>query len=99
MSRWAPLLPSLGTPTAAHAADPLLFVYFKEPANMGVFFAISNDGYRFRPLNGGKPWFGIEHAGALIRDPFLTRGSTPRHAAACPVGQVPDLPTGRSPAT
>ena len=31
MSRWAPLLPSLGTLTAAHAADPLLFVYFKDP--------------------------------------------------------------------
>jgi sucrose-6-phosphate hydrolase SacC (GH32 family) len=41
---------------------------------MGVFFAMSEDGYHFHPLNGGKPWFGIEHAGALIRDPFITRG-------------------------
>lgn len=55
-------------------ADPLLFVYFKEPANMGVFYAVSEDGYRWKTLNGGKPWMGIEHAGALIRDPFITRG-------------------------
>jgi hypothetical protein len=52
----------------------MLFVYFKEPANMGVFFAVSNDGYQFHPVNGGKPWFGVEHPGALIRDPFITRG-------------------------
>jgi len=55
-------------------ADPLLFVYFKEPANMGAFFAISNDGYHWQPLNGGKPWLPIEHSGELMRDPFLTRG-------------------------
>lgn len=55
-------------------AEPLLFVYFREPANMGVFFAVSDDGYRWEPLNGDKPWFGIEHPPALIRDPFVTRG-------------------------
>ncbi|MGA3016129.1 MAG: hypothetical protein ABSF62_03350 [Bryobacteraceae bacterium] len=74
MTRWWVLLLGLGMLPAARAADPMLFVYFKEPANMGVFFAISDDGYHFHPLNGGKPWFGIEHAGALIRDPFITRG-------------------------
>jgi len=63
------------TLTAARAADgPMLFVYFKEPANMGVFFALSADGYHFKPLNGGRPWIGIEHPDELIRDPFLTRG-------------------------
>jgi len=56
------------------AAEPLLFVYFKEPANMGVFFATSNDGYHWQALNSGKPWVPIEHAGELMRDPFLTRG-------------------------
>ncbi|SPE42150.1 conserved exported hypothetical protein [Candidatus Sulfopaludibacter sp. SbA3] len=59
---------------AAFAAEPMLFVYFKEPANMGIFFATSNEGYRWQPLNGGKPWLPIEHAGELMRDPFLTRG-------------------------
>ena len=55
-------------------AEPMLFVYFKEPANMGVFFATSNDGYHWQPLNGGKPWAPIEHEGELMRDPFITRG-------------------------
>jgi beta-xylosidase len=59
---------------ALHATDPMLFVYFKEPANMGVFFATSNDSYRWQPLNKGKPWLPIEHAGELMRDPFITRG-------------------------
>jgi beta-xylosidase len=39
-----------------------------------VFFAISDDGYHWRPLNGGKLWLPVEHPDALIRDPFLTRG-------------------------
>ena len=58
----------------AFAAEPMLFVYFKEPANMGIFFAASNDGLHWQPLNAGKPWLPIEHAGELMRDPFLTRG-------------------------
>ena len=59
---------------AVLAAEPMLFVYFKEPANMGVFFATSNDGYHWQPANGGKPWIPIEHDGELMRDPFITRG-------------------------
>jgi Glycosyl hydrolases family 43 len=57
-----------------YAAEPMLFVYFKEPANMGIFFATSSDGYHWQPLNGGKPWLPIEHSGELMRDPFVTRG-------------------------
>jgi hypothetical protein len=56
------------------AAEPMLFVHFKEPANMGVFFATSDDGYHWKSLNNGKVWLPIQHAGELIRDPFLTRG-------------------------
>ena len=67
--RWSVLLLA----TALRAADPLLFVYFKEPANMGVFYALSDDGYHCR-AHGGSPWIGIEHASELMRDPFLTRG-------------------------
>ena len=55
-------------------AEPLLFAYFKEPANMGVFFAASEDGYQWKTLNAGKPWVPVGHAGELMRDPFLTRG-------------------------
>jgi hypothetical protein len=56
------------------AVEPTLFVYFKEPANMGIFFAVSHDGYRWTPLKHGEPWLGIQHTGELMRDPFLTRG-------------------------
>jgi len=66
------LLMLLALPT--WAADPMLFVYFRDPANMGVFFALSDDGYHWKPLNGDKPWVGIGHPGELMRDPFLTRG-------------------------
>ncbi len=55
-------------------ADPILFAYFKEPAKTGVYFALSEDGYRFEPLNGGKPWVPPQRHGELMRDPFLTRG-------------------------
>ena len=41
---------------------------------MGVFFATSTDAYHWTPANSGGPWYPIEHAGELIRDPFLTRG-------------------------
>lgn len=56
------------------AADPLLFVYFQDPAKTGVFYALSEDGYRFEPLNGGNPWLPPSHEGELMRDPFITRG-------------------------
>jgi hypothetical protein len=55
-------------------ADPLLFVYFREPANMGVFFATSPDGYHWTEKNSGKPWLPVQYPGELMRDPFITRG-------------------------
>jgi sucrose-6-phosphate hydrolase SacC (GH32 family) len=60
--------------TTLYGADQLLFVYFKEPGNMGVFYAISDDGYNWKALNGGEPWIPVEHEGELMRDPFLARG-------------------------
>lgn len=68
------LLAALALAVAPSMADPLLFVYFKEPANMGVFFATSEDGYRWTPQNGGRPWLPVQHPGELMRDPFVTRG-------------------------
>jgi hypothetical protein len=59
---------------AARAAEPMVFAYFKEPANMGVFFATSTDGYRWQAQNEGKPWLPPQFPGELMRDPFLTRG-------------------------
>lgn len=61
-------------PLLASAAEPIVFAYFKEPANMGVFFATSADGYRWQPQNGGRPWLPPQFPGELMRDPFLTRG-------------------------
>jgi hypothetical protein len=29
----------------------MLFIYFKEPANMGVFYAVSDDGLHWKALN------------------------------------------------
>ena len=67
------LLLAASLPAALPAADSYLFAYFKEPANMGVFFAVSDDAYHWRTLNSGRPWIGIEHANELIRDPFIAR--------------------------
>lgn len=74
MMQRLPAILALTALPALSAAEPLLFVYFREPANMGVFFATSSDGYRWAPANGGKPWVPIQFAGELMRDPFITRG-------------------------
>jgi beta-xylosidase len=61
--------------TAVLAADPYyLFAYFKDPGRSGVYFALSRDGYHFRPLNNGNPVLPPAKEGELMRDPFLTRG-------------------------
>src|SRR5580698_5307391 len=58
-----------------------LFIYFKEPGNQGIYFALSRDGYHYTPLNDGQPWVAPAQAGdapaqkeELMRDVFLTRG-------------------------
>src|SRR5215831_166520 len=68
------LLVTLALAALPCAADPLLFVYFREPANMGVFFVTSEDGYHWTERNGGKPWLPAQYASELMRDPFVTRG-------------------------
>ena len=70
----ATCLASRCSATALPAADPWLFIYFREPANMGIFYATSDDGYGWKELHGGKPWIAICQPGELMRDPFLTRG-------------------------
>jgi hypothetical protein len=56
------------------AADSYLFTSFRKNGETGVFFAISDDGRTFTPLNGNQPWVKPEHPGMLMRDPFLTQG-------------------------
>lgn len=57
----------------ASAADKYLFTYFMGNGETGVYFAISDDGYHYRPLNGGKPWIPPQHEGQLMRDPHIVR--------------------------
>ena len=51
-----------------------LYATFHDPGSSGVYFAISDDGHKWKMLNGGKPWLAPSHPGELMRDPFLTRG-------------------------
>lgn len=51
-----------------------VFAYFQEPANQGIYLALSRDGYHYTPLNGGQPWVVPSHPGELMRDVYLTRG-------------------------
>lgn len=60
--------------SGAHAQDAWLFAYFKEPANQGIYLALSRDGYHYAPLNAGQPWVAPQQPGELMRDVFLTRG-------------------------
>ncbi len=62
------------TSAQAAGAQDYLFAYFKEPANQGIYLALSHDGYHFEPLNDGQPWVKPEKPGELMRDVFLTRG-------------------------
>ncbi|HWR50941.1 MAG TPA: glycoside hydrolase family 43 protein [Bryobacteraceae bacterium] len=56
------------------AADAYLFTSFRRNGETGVFFALSRDGRQWTPLNNNQPWIKPEHAGMLMRDPFLTQG-------------------------
>jgi sucrose-6-phosphate hydrolase SacC (GH32 family) len=59
---------------ASLAAQPFLFTSFRGNGESGVYFALSEDGYRWAPLNGGEPVIRPQFAGMLMRDPFLVRG-------------------------
>ena len=52
-----------------------LFSYFKgnEPENESINFAVSEDGYKFSPLNNNEPFLFNEKGTKGIRDPFLVR--------------------------
>ncbi len=52
-----------------------LFCYFtgNEPERERVCFAVSEDGYNFKPLNGGKPVIEQKTGTFCMRDPFILR--------------------------
>lgn len=55
------------------APGAIVFAYFKEPGNQGIYFALSRDGYTFTPLNDGQPWLKPSKPGEIMRDIFITR--------------------------
>lgn len=67
------VLAALAVLGVAQAEDKYLFAYFMNNGETGVYFAISDDGYHYRPLNGGKPWLPPAHQGQLMRDPYVAR--------------------------
>lgn len=58
----------------AHAQGAWLFAYFKEPADQGIYLALSRDGLHYTPLNDGRPWVASAEPGELMRDVYMTRG-------------------------
>ena len=58
----------------APASDAYLFAYFKDPGKSGVFYAISQDGYRWTPVRAGQAITSPDHSGELMRDPHIARG-------------------------
>ena len=58
----------------ACAEDWFLFTSFRRNGETGVHLALSNDGKKWSPLKSDQPWITPEHAGMLMRDPFLTQG-------------------------
>lgn len=56
------------------AADRYLFTSFRSNGETGVFFALSEDGRKWTPLNSNRAMVVPQQPGMLMRDPFLTRG-------------------------
>jgi hypothetical protein len=65
----------LAAATSCLAGDWFLFTSFRKNGETGVYFALSEDGRRWTALNSNQPWIAPQHAGMLMRDPFLARGA------------------------
>src|SRR5580704_18282305 len=64
---------------APRPTDPIVFAYFQEPANQGIYLALSRDGYTFTPLNDGQPWLKPDQPGEIMRDVYITRTPDDHH--------------------
>lgn len=72
----APLIVFTATACSAQQPgprDPVVFAYFREPGNQGIYLALSRDGYTYTPLNDGMLWLAPEQPGEIMRDVFITR--------------------------
>jgi hypothetical protein len=65
---------ALSLTPALVAGDAYLFTSFRGNGETGVYLALSSDGKKWTTLNDDKPWVAPEHAGMLMRDPWLGRG-------------------------
>ena len=73
MRLWA-ILVLLSSVGIARPADYWLFASFRDPGTEGVKFLLSEDGYWWEHLAGGRPLVTPEFENERMRDPFLTRG-------------------------
>src|SRR5438067_4787952 len=69
----APQVPMETAADTSPARGAIVFAYFKEPGNQGIYLALSRDGYTFTPLNYGQPWLKPTKPGEIMRDIFVTR--------------------------
>lgn len=56
------------------SGDFYLFTSFRGNGETGLYLAMSGDGETWEELNGGRAWLPPQHAGQLMRDPFLVKG-------------------------
>src|SRR5688572_16993225 len=63
------------TVTAAPADDVLVFSFFRNNGEDGLYLATSEDGLNWKALNGDRPLLKPEVGESrLMRDPSITRG-------------------------
>ena len=67
----------LATAASAGARNKYLFVYFtgNSPEQEQISYAISDDGFNYQPLNGGKPVVASDSIAltGCVRDPHILR--------------------------
>jgi hypothetical protein len=68
------LLGARGDTAPTSDTEVFLFTSFRGNGESGLHLAISNDGYRWLPLNQDLPFLRPEVGGRLMRDPSLARG-------------------------
>lgn len=53
-----------------------LFVYFPSNSDENLYYAISDDGFNYKPMNNGQPFFKADTTTVMggLRDPHILRG-------------------------
>ncbi|MBI4892666.1 MAG: glycosyl hydrolase, partial [Acidobacteria bacterium] len=82
-------------PALAVAADAYLFTSFRRNGEAGVYFALSQDGYRWEAVKGNQAVVPPKFDGMLMRDPFLAQGPDRRWHLLWTTGWTRDAKAGR----